>query len=188
MRILALTLWPEWAWAICYLGKRVENRGWKDDRLVGSYLALHAGKSVGGAPRRGAASAGVDAVADMALRAGWEVAGRHLDDAEPWVEIKEPGSDYTMPLGTSWGVSRGAVVAVAKVTGFVAPEGDGGPWHVPGQWGWQLDEVVVLGTPVAARGHQRLWRLPPELLEAVRREYRDGWDADKEIPPPRRAQ
>ena len=26
MILHALTLWPEWAWAVCHLGKDVENR------------------------------------------------------------------------------------------------------------------------------------------------------------------
>ena len=39
----ALTLWPEWAWAIHHLDKRVENRGWPIP--AGEWFALHAGKS-----------------------------------------------------------------------------------------------------------------------------------------------
>jgi hypothetical protein len=41
----AITLWRPWTWAIVHAGKDVENRGWPPPkRLVGSYIAIHAGK------------------------------------------------------------------------------------------------------------------------------------------------
>ncbi len=44
--LLALTLWRPWPWSILYGPKRVENRPWKPPaRIVGKYLALHAGKT-----------------------------------------------------------------------------------------------------------------------------------------------
>ena len=47
----AITLWPEWSWAILNLGKDVENRCWPlPPKLIGVALALHAGRNVGGQP------------------------------------------------------------------------------------------------------------------------------------------
>ena len=45
---LALTLHPEWAWAICHAFKRVENRSWHPGKRlpVGSRLAIHAGRTI----------------------------------------------------------------------------------------------------------------------------------------------
>lgn len=40
----ALTLKHPWVWAVCYLGKRIENRTWKPPAAaIGQYLALHGG-------------------------------------------------------------------------------------------------------------------------------------------------
>ena len=52
--LLALTLWPEWAYAITHLGKDVENRDWErlPTWLTGRYLAIHAGAHIGGGRRR----------------------------------------------------------------------------------------------------------------------------------------
>lgn len=41
----AITLWQPWAWAICYAGKRIENRTWPPPKaLLGKQVAIHAGK------------------------------------------------------------------------------------------------------------------------------------------------
>ncbi len=40
----ALTLIQPWAWAICYAGKRVENRTWPlPNYMIGDRIAIHAG-------------------------------------------------------------------------------------------------------------------------------------------------
>ena len=45
-----LTLWPEWAYAVKYYGKPVENRSWPFPKhLAGGWLGIHAGKKIGGA-------------------------------------------------------------------------------------------------------------------------------------------
>ena len=46
----AITVYPEWAIAIRYLGKNIENRSWRpaEDHL-GTRIALHAGMKYGGA-------------------------------------------------------------------------------------------------------------------------------------------
>ena len=48
MNPLALTLYPEFAWGVTALDKRVENRHVAPMRLVGKYLLIHAGKLIGG--------------------------------------------------------------------------------------------------------------------------------------------
>lgn len=44
-RLHAITVQRPWAWAIAHSTKRVENRVWKPTIPVGSYLAIHAGKT-----------------------------------------------------------------------------------------------------------------------------------------------
>ena len=65
----ALTLWPEWAWAIVHLGKRVENRSWSIPR--GKWFALHAGKHIGGKSGAAASIEGIESLCTMARRAEW---------------------------------------------------------------------------------------------------------------------
>lgn len=62
-------------------------------------------------------------------------------------------------------IVRGAVVAVATVSGCSTMYID--RWHVPGQIGWRLQDVVTLAEPVRCRGAQGLWNLPPQVLAAV---------------------
>lgn len=139
--MLALTLWPEWAWAICHAGKRVENRAWHPGKRlpVGSRLAIHAGKHIGGRPGQTARDEGLDALFDMgfgSLSFGWE----------PEVVA----------------CPRSAIVAVATVEGFDQEQRT--QWDVPGCWHWRLSGVLVLAEPVACRGAQGLWTAHPTTI------------------------
>jgi hypothetical protein len=41
---MAITLHRPWPYAVCHLGKPVENQGWRCPLPKGSFLAIHAGK------------------------------------------------------------------------------------------------------------------------------------------------
>lgn len=70
----ALTLWPEWAWAIANLDKRVENRTWAPPiSMVGKRIAIHSGASIGGRKGRVARREGLSAMMSMAARACWKI-------------------------------------------------------------------------------------------------------------------
>ena len=67
-------------------------------------------------------------------------------------------------------LTRGAVVAVATFDRAIVradhvPDGQGFWWHGP--VGWLLTNVVAI-EPVACRGAQGLWDLPPGVEAAVR--------------------
>ena len=125
----ALTLWPEWAYAIAHLGKDVENRSWRPPAwLIGRRLAIHAGADLGGRPGR---MARLEAQANLLCALG-----------------REP------PVGVQIATRR--IVAVVTVG---EPTRDSqSPWAVPGEWHWPLTEVVRVDVPVL-RGAQGLWRL-----------------------------
>lgn len=137
MNLPALTLWPEWAWAICNLDKRVENRTWTPgNRLpIGSTLAIHAGKHIGGKPGPGALEDGLDGLLSMA-------------------------GDK---LGPDWGpvicCPKSAIVAVATIDGFDREQRT--PWDVAGLWHWRLRDVKVLAAPIPCRGAQGIWMVKP---------------------------
>lgn len=72
---------------------------------------------------------------------------------------------------------RGAVVAVARLTGVCSlsldvPPGEPpacgcGPWAFPGQRHFRLADVLALPEPVPCRGAQRLWQLPDDVYDAI---------------------
>jgi len=78
---------------------------------------------------------------------------------------------------------RGVVVAVARLSGFIGPEGAvvaaegvspdsvarrrSSAWF-SGPWGWCLDDVVVLGDPIKVRGMPGPFDLPAAVEAAVR--------------------
>lgn len=144
--LLALTLWPEWAYAITHLGKDVENRDWErlPTWLTGRYLAIHAGAHIGGRAAKVATKEGLDAVAFMARRAGLDVR-------------VSPSKVVTS-----------AIVAVVKVGKVGQVES---PWAVPDAWQIGFDRVVVLREPVVCKGAQKLWTPDPEILERLRAQW-----------------
>ena len=151
----ALTLKHPWPYAICRLGKRIENRTWPPSPkllAVGDWLAIH-----GGAVPKGAAIE--EAIRDVMRLEETGRAGRFL----PIGEVVMPG-----------------IVAVCRFGGTVRESDD--PWF-NGPIGWLLHELVVLPEAVPCKGAQGLWELPPDALAGVRRQFRvamkgmvDRWD------------
>jgi hypothetical protein len=69
------------------------------------------------------------------------------------------------------GLARGAIVGLAKVSGYVETSDD--PWFmgpaVDGKknYGWLLEAVRPLAQPVPCRGYQRLWGVPSGVAAEV---------------------
>jgi hypothetical protein len=143
----ALTLWPEWAWAITQLGKDVENRDWRPSRAVlspGDWLAIHAGAVMGGGnPSRKAA--------DAALRGVLETHAR-VTGLKP---LPEPLSEPTLS----------AIVALVRYSG--ADGANPGGWAVPGAYHWRWDRMITLATPIPCRGERDLWPVPEAIVAQI---------------------
>lgn len=60
----------------------------------------------------------------------------------------------------------GAIVAVADLVDVT--RGASSPWAQSGKVHWLLANVRPLGEPVACRGWQNVWEVPPEVEAAVR--------------------
>ncbi len=61
-----------------------------------------------------------------------------------------------------------AVVAVCTYGGSISPHLGGlSQWHERGCWGWSLEDITPLPTPVPCRGAQGLWMLPETVEVAV---------------------
>lgn len=61
--------------------------------------------------------------------------------------------------------TRGAVIAVARISGCHRCDGECSEWAFAGSWHWQISHVVPLSTPVTARGRLGLW-IPDASLRA----------------------
>lgn len=186
--MLALTLWPEWAWAIDLpkedgtgyhpLAKRVENREWEIP--LSQWIALHAGKYIGGRKGRVASDEGCESVSLMGQRAGFQT--------QCITDRKDGGLVILHPFVGSWGVATAlsvhdglimrpivtsAIIGLFRVTRYVEP-GDNRPlpdgirgWKVPDAVG-NVFEYKRLNSPVPCVGHQKLWTLPDNILARCR--------------------
>lgn len=179
----AITLYPEWAWAVCNLGKDIENRRYEPSKgMIGSTIAIHAGLQVAGK------SSSVDIrkramneISNMAKKAMWDA--RYAKDEDRYY-FRNVSNGAEVDLDED-DITLGAIVAVAKLDrcdfahiGY--REMDIGTrkerietrkysegWSAPGLYGWALSDIFVLDNPVKCRGNQRIWNLQLETIEAV---------------------
>ena len=164
----AITVHPNWAYAFLHFGKRIENREFFPDKLIGRRLALHAGKHAGGAPSKPATFRGFRDLAHCMVRSGYLACPVWLKRNEPhlaWLEgTDSPQSGfhvvYEHDLPTS------AVFAVATLD--VAGEMDVDGWAFDGCAHWLMRDLLPLEQPVPCSGQQGIWKLPEEVEEAVR--------------------
>lgn len=162
---LALTLWPEWAWAITHLGKDVENRGRdllaSDRRLraTGGRLWIHAGKTVGGGELSYTDAWG--AVIDTAEHAGWRCDRRTMVFYQGDQAVSAPIKPRRHLL------PRAALVAVAQIRLILGPRSGPVAWKVDGQYGHVLRVMLVLTPPISCKGAQGLWSVSKQLWSAA---------------------
>lgn len=147
----ALTLWPEWSWAICHLGKRIENRTWGPPPwMIGRMLAIHAGANIGGRPGRTAMDRGIEDLRRMAFLAGW--ASTILSGEVIFANFQSEEHVFS-----PWDIPTKAIVASCTVwSGVDAPLEQKG-WAAEGQNHWLLNNVGFPNVPIPARGAQGLW-------------------------------
>ena len=75
------------------------------------------------------------------------------------------------------------IFAVGKLTGYVEHESQLPPEQVRwffGPYGWMIDELVILTSPVKCTGALRLWTLKPDVLAELRESYRSAISGNKE--------
>ncbi len=158
----ALSIHPEWAFAITHLGKRVENRGWRPPAAaIGEYFAIHASRHFGGGQGKKRALRQVEALRRMAKRAGWTDKG--LDEA-----LAAAAASSTCPRTEIPGVPVGSIVATARLVSCRHPLTLNEPWAL-GPWCWILDDVCRLEEPIDCKGRQGLWNVDiwgPDIARA----------------------
>ncbi len=159
--MLALTLKHPWAYAIAHCGKRIENRSWKprfSSLSKGDWFCIHGGRKPTGA-------AIIDMMAEVEGIAEFLTPEGEQPD---WHPILGLDLDILAPEG---------IVAVCKYDGFVTKSDD--PWF-GGPIGWLLTDVWALPEPVPCRGAQGLWSLPDDVYRAVREQYGQALQVERE--------
>ena len=150
----ALTLWPEWVWAIDNLDKLVENRGWPlPPALQGKRFALHAGAHIGGRKGAPATREGIEAVASMAHAAGW-----YVSEGNGFFAFSKGDVVKRMIFAE---IPRSAITSTAVLASCTPPSpvhSDDG-WYT-GDYGFRLADRVALPAPIHCSGAQGFWRLP----------------------------
>lgn len=151
----ALTFWRPWSDAIVRGPKRCENRGWPPpDRMLGEYIAIHAGKRY--------------------QRGEWP----WPDGFEPPAEADSPqGIVGVARIRGALDLRRGRALMYLETVDELQvadrlDELDRDPWWA-GPCGWLLDEVVAI-EPVPCRGAQGLWNLPADVELVVRERWEEA--------------
>lgn len=158
----ALTLYPHWAHAVCWHGKRIENRARPIPRgLVGQRIALHAGVF-----RPGTWWDDVRAASGGTVPRG--VAPWPIDRNGP----AHPMAPHLLDLSRPTSMQCRAIVATAVLMYSGPPSTPAPRWADPDakHW-WFFAHVQVLPKAIPhQRGQLGLWRLPEDVaarLEAA---------------------
>ncbi len=167
----ALTLHPEWAWAITALGKDVENRLKKPPKTLkeGDLLAIHSGVSFGGRQKYIKNEHIFEPVEEKARRTGWRIGHNPAENGLLVYNVNRPD---TLRIGVHQ-IPKGSFVAVAEFYGFLNPlevpcnSQENWPWWDSLYFGWQLRNVVTLEVPVPCRGQQGIWNVPEDSLSEI---------------------
>ena len=158
IRGLSLTL--PWPFAFAN-GKRVENRSWRPTgKLTGCYVALHAAQSYS-EDDRGFIQ---DRLGNSIVVPGKESPHSQIFAVARWngvIVLSEPQTDQPDLIG--------------PISEMPA---DQEKWFF-GPFGWLLEDYVELPEPVACKGAQLLWAIPPDALQAVREQYRAAMEAKR---------
>ena len=172
----AITLYPEWAWAVVNLDKRIENRSWFPYRdLIGTRIGIHAGRAFEGKQaiplegRRLAHAFEASGVFHMAREAGWDVSQEEHEDLGPGVLARFDKVIDGRPVRVELrdgDVRRGVLLGTAVLASAQENTAeDRQRWGVPNAVGWTLRDVRRLQVPTPVRGAQGLWELPPGLAD-----------------------
>lgn len=170
----AVTLWPEWAFAICKLGKDVENRTRAlPKEQLGHPFFIHAGAHFGGSPTRSACESGLEGMFHHAGAAGWGLSHEIRQGKDGW-NVRMRGRHENGRVLEPCAVPRRALVAIVTVRRCEAIEPSAfirtaAPWDV-GPIGWRLEEIAVLPRPVRCNGAQGLWRIEADLFVELQRQ------------------
>ena len=146
----AITLWPEWAWAIINLGKNVENRSWV---IPPGLYALHAGMRFNG---KGLSAHHRRIATDTVFRVAL---GEQLTDEQYHMAYKMNPDD----------IPFGSIVGVIRVMGHT--HSNDIPEHLAWHDGYSIanhiELIHTLPTPIPCKGALGLWTVPTDIQHTL---------------------
>lgn len=174
----AITVWAEWGPTfIPPLDKGTENRPGKPPKtILGKRVAFHNGTYLGGRKGKKAREKAFAAVLSAAEMSGWRVVDDDKVDRSPgWFVIPKPGvSEVNLVKGykvVPYNIDKiplGAITFTAIITGYEEPTETptrlwqyGSDMENPDDrsYGWHVEHVVPLMTPIPCAGIQGFWPL-----------------------------
>lgn len=148
----ALPMWQPWATLVVALEKLAETRGYPPSRLglkEGEWIAIHAAKT-----EKALGMCGEEPFASAIRRAGFVSADQlprgGIIGLTKIFEAREMDEEFIEHVRRDHG-----------------NEADFGDWQ-PGRWAWHLEAPVLLPSPIAVRGHQGAFKVPPEAIERLK--------------------
>lgn len=148
----ALTLTQPWATLVAIGAKRIETRSWSTPYR--GPLAIHAAKR----PTSDAVGWLASTEEGCRIIQALDTAGYKCRNA-----LEVAGYGFVLPLGKILCVTN--LVTCEEIGDFdytPEPERSYGD-YTPGRWAWHLADVKALPEPIACRGMQGLWTVPPEI-------------------------
>lgn len=182
-RLYVLSVDPEWAFAIKWLGMNVVN---KDEgyakriaKLVGKgWVGVHAMQNVGGSARAPSIRAMHKVIAAAKL-VGWTHTHAEVVDGLAFL-VLDRGVDLEAVFAEDRGgetvtlsevsVPRCSIFAVAKLGLPIQPTAMGAPWHERGGVGLQLKDIRFLSESIPSPGSYGVWKAQPSELREIRRQ------------------
>lgn len=146
----AISLTQPWASLVAAGAKQIETRDWRPTSALGEDIAIHASKS-------------------------FPVDCRQLCDQ----------TIFARALKRSWmQLPVGAVVAVARLASYerterlvvsneITPLEEAFGNYGPNRFGWRLENIRPLSTPINCRGALGIWFLPPDVDALVRQQLKE---------------
>ena len=170
----AITVRPQWTWAMLVLGKRIENRLFVPEGLLGSRIALHSSKHIGGSPSVPATARGFRELACDMIRAGYLAAPVWFKGDEPFLAWQPIGATdrRSSHILRDDDCLKSVVFATARVERYDGkiPDDYLPAWAHEGKAWWLLEGFEQLANPVPCSGKQGVWKLPEDILAEVKKQ------------------
>lgn len=162
----AVTIRPEWAWAIRYAGCRVIGKDFYPEGLEGRRIALSVGGHVGGHAGKPSAFAGLQEVAHAA-----DLYRVQMHLVPFWDHEQEPCLAVRRAFDAAGTVIRAADLLTNVVFGTAEIARPLSfrefAWAVPGRHHWFLRDVRFLVAPVECPGKPGVWPVAEHVVGQV---------------------
>jgi len=170
----AISVRPQWAYAMLYLGKRVENRDFAPEALLGRRIAFHAGKKIGDTTSLPSTARGLRELAVDMVGANFLAAPVWLKGEEPFLAWQPLGANdlKSSRILRADDCPTSCIFATAIIGELVppVPDADTPPWSRKGKHWWILDDFQALPEPIPCSGQRGVWTVQEEMAKEIERQ------------------